>query len=47
MHRHGVYLHRLIFSSRSELNVYIDWQTRFIKIPAFKTSRVARISQLI
>jgi hypothetical protein len=36
--------------SRSGLNAYLDWQTRFIKIPAFKTfktAKVARISELI
>jgi hypothetical protein len=35
------------FFSRSGLNAYLDWQTRFIKIPAFKTAKVARISELI
>ena len=29
------------------LNAYLDWQTRFIKILAFKTAKVAGISELI
>lgn len=33
--------------SRSGLNSYLDWQTRFIKILAFKTAKVAGISELI
>ncbi len=33
--------------SRSGLNAYLDWQTRFIKILAFKTAKVAGISELI
>jgi hypothetical protein len=35
------------FFSRSGLNAYLDWQTRFIEILAFKTAKVARISELI
>jgi hypothetical protein len=33
--------------ARSGLSAYLDWQTRFIKIFAFKTSKVAGISELI
>jgi hypothetical protein len=33
--------------SRSGLNAYVNWQTRFIKILAFKTAKVAGISELI
>jgi hypothetical protein len=36
-----------IFFSRSGLNAYVDWQTGFIKILAFKTAKVAGISELI
>jgi len=35
------------FLSRSGLNAYLDWQTRFIKVLAFKTAKAARISELI
>ena len=45
--RHIVCFHKVIFSSRSVLNAYVDWQTRFIKILAFKTAKVAGISELI
>jgi len=34
-------------SPTSALNAYLDWQTRFIKILAFKTAKVAGISELI
>jgi len=27
--------------------LYLDWQTRFIKILAFKTAKIAGISELI
>lgn len=40
-------LERLALFPRSGLNAYLDWQTRFIKILAFKTAKVARISELI
>jgi hypothetical protein len=33
--------------SRSGLNAYLDWQTRFIKVLAFETAKAARISELI
>jgi hypothetical protein len=33
--------------SRSGLNAHLDRKTRFIKILAFKTAKVARISELI
>jgi hypothetical protein len=39
-------MHGLLFA-RSGLNAYLDWQTRFIKILAFKTAKVAGISELI
>jgi hypothetical protein len=35
------------FFSRSGLNAYLDWQTRSVKILAFKTAKVAGISELI
>jgi len=38
---------RSVGFSRSELNSYLDWPTRFIKILAFKTAKVAGISELI
>jgi hypothetical protein len=40
---HG--MHKVIFSRW--LNAYLEWQTRFIKILAFKTAKVAGISELI
>jgi hypothetical protein len=44
--RHVVCPHKVILS-RSGLNAYVDWQTRFIKILAFKTAEAPRISELI
>jgi hypothetical protein len=43
------YLPRMLelFFSRSRLNAQLDWQTRFIKILAFKTADGAGISELI
>lgn len=35
------------FFSRSGLTAYLDWQTRFVKILAFKSAKAARISKLI
>jgi hypothetical protein len=32
---------------RTGLNAHVDWQTRFIKILAFKTAKIAGISELI
>jgi hypothetical protein len=34
-------------SIKASIIAYLDWQTRFIKILAFKTAKVARISELI
>jgi predicted nucleic-acid-binding protein len=31
----------------SVLNTYFDWKARFVKILAFKTAKVAGISELI
>jgi hypothetical protein len=42
-----VCFHEAILLSRSGLNASLDWQTRFDKILAFKTAKVAGISQLI
>jgi hypothetical protein len=44
--RHVVCPHK-VPSSRSALSAFLDWQTRFIKILAFKTAKAARISELI
>jgi hypothetical protein len=43
---HGM-LFAFVLFARSGLNAYLDWQTCFIKILAFKTANVDGISELI
>ena len=43
---HGM-LFAFVLSARSGLNAYLDRQTCFIKVLAFKTAKVAGISELI
>ncbi len=43
----AAFLRRQAFSTFSTSTRYLDWQPRFIKILAFKTAKVAGISELI